>query len=125
MKFTREIPANVHVIRSHTDTELRIGEKTLRESCLLSASELIAAWGPRNVDELTPEHFAAAFAWQPEIILLGTGVRQRFPARSIYAAILARGIGFEVMDTGAACRTFNVLVGESRRVTAGLLLGTR
>ena len=53
------------------------------------------------------------------IILLGTGSQQKFPARDLYAAILARGIGFEVMDTGAACRLFNVLVGENRRVAAG------
>jgi len=122
MKFTRELPANVNVIRSHADGELRIGERIVRHSCLLSANELIVDWPPQNVAALSVEHFAAALAWHPEIILLGTGSRQQFPAREIYAAILAHGIGFEVMDTGAACRTFNVLVGESRRVAAGLIL---
>ena len=122
MKFTRELPANVNVIRSHSPTEIRIGARILRCSCLLSAVELIEDWSPRAVAELKAEHFAAAFAWQPEIILLGAGARQQFPAKEIYTAILSRGIGFEVMDTGAACRTFNVLVSESRRVAAGLIL---
>lgn len=122
MKFTRELPPHVNVIRSHTASEFRIGEKTLNASVLLSAGELIADWPPRTVEDVTPDNFAIALQWQPEIILLGTGERQRFPARAVYAAILARGIGFEVMDTGAACRTFNVLVGESRRVAAGLIL---
>jgi uncharacterized protein len=122
MKFTRELPANIHLVRSYELGAVRIGEKALHSSCLFNAKELIADWAPRAVADLTAEHFAAAFAWQPEIILLGTGARQQFPAREIYAAILARGIGFEVMDTGAACRTYNVLVGEDRRVVAALLL---
>jgi uncharacterized protein len=122
MQITRELPANVNLIRGHSAEGIRVGERTLASSCLLSADELIDAWTPQTVAELTADHFAAAFAWRPEIILLGTGKRQQFPAREIYAAILARGIGFEVMDTGAACRTYNVLVGESRRVVAGFIL---
>jgi uncharacterized protein len=122
MKFTRELPANINLVRSHTATELRVGDHVLHASCLFNDRELLREWPPRSVAELELKHFDPAFAWQPEIILLGTGVRQQFPAREIYAAILARGIGFEVMDTGAACRTFNVLVNESRRAAVGILL---
>jgi uncharacterized protein len=122
MKFTRELPPHVNVIRSHSVGEIRIGEGVIRGGCLVSADQLIADWGPRSVGDVTTEHFSQAFAWKPEIILLGTGAHQQFPAREIYAAILSRGIGFEVMDTGAACRTFNVLVAENRRVVAGLIV---
>ena len=122
MKFTRDLPANIHLVRSHSAIDIRIGERRLERSCLFSADHLIVDWEPRSAQELKTEHFAAALALQPEIILLGTGSRQEFPAQEIYAAILARGIGFEVMDTGAACRTYNVLVGESRRAVAGILL---
>jgi uncharacterized protein len=125
MKFTRELPANVNSIRSYSATELRIGNRVVNSSCLLSANELIADWLPHSASEVSTEHFTAAFVWQQELILLGTGNRQEFPKREIYADILARGIGFEVMDTGAACRLFNVLVGENRRVAAGLILNTR
>jgi uncharacterized protein len=122
MKITREQPANVNLVRSHHAAELRIGVHVLHRSCLFCADALHADWPPRTVAELLPEHFALAFDWQPEIILLGTGARQVLPDRAIYAAILTRGIGFEVMGTGAACRTFNVLVGENRRVAAGIIL---
>jgi len=62
------------------------------------------------------------FALQPEIVVLGSGPRQRFPEPRLLAAIMTRGIGCEVMDTGAACRTYNVLVSEGRRAVAALLL---
>ena len=122
MKFTRELPANTNLIRSYDSTGIRIGEQTVRGSILVSATQLLVDWPPTSTATLTLAHFDAALAWQPEIILLGTGPRQAFPSREIHAAILKRGIGFEVMDTGAACRTYNVLVGEQRRVVAGLLL---
>ncbi len=121
MRFTRELPANVNLIRGHSAEEIRVGDRVLRLSCLLSATDLVVDWPPSSVAQLTPNHFLPAFAWQPEIILLGTGTRQQFPPQEIHAAILLRGIGFEVMDTGAACRTFNVLVGENRRVAAGFI----
>jgi uncharacterized protein len=59
---------------------------------------------------------------EPEVVLLGTGPRQHFPEASFAARFLRANVGFEVMDTGAACRTFNVLVAEQRRVVAVLLL---
>ena len=121
MKFTRELPSSLNLIRSYESDGIRIGERWLRAGFLVSANELIADWPVSSVSALRPEHFLAAFAWQPEIILLGTGTRQVFPARDTHTAIVARGIGFEVMDTGAACRTYNVLVSEQRRVAAGFI----
>jgi uncharacterized protein len=122
MKFTRELPVNINLVRSYQAGSVRIGDQVLSSSCLFNAHQLVIDWPPSSVAELTPEHFAAVLQWEPEIILLGTGARQQFPAREIYAAIMSRGIGFEIMDTGAACRTYNVLVSEERRVAAGLLL---
>ena len=122
MKFTRELPANIHVVRSYQPGSVRIGEQVINSNCLFNANELVVAWRPQTLTDLLPEDFSAAIAWQPEIILLGTGARQIFPGREIYAALLGKGIGFEVMDTGAACRTYNVLVGEDRRVAAALFL---
>lgn len=122
MKFTRELSGNVNVVRAYQPGSVRIGEHIVSQSCLFNATQLLADWPPRAIAELSVAHFDAAFAWEPEIILLGTGERQEFPPREIYTAILARGIGFEVMDTGAACRTYNVLVSEDRRVVAGLII---
>ena len=71
---------------------------------------------------LTESHLEAIFALAPQLVLLGTGATQKFPATNIRAAFAQRRIGLEVMDVGAACRTFNLLVQEGRRVAAALLL---
>jgi uncharacterized protein len=74
------------------------------------------------VAELEAADLEPVVALAPEVLLIGTGVRQVFPAAAVFAALHARRIGFEVMDTGAACRTYNVLVAEDRRVAAALLI---
>ena len=110
------------MVRSYAPGEVRVGEKVLRRSCLISAEQLIEDWRPQTLDELTPADLEPIFALQPEIVVLGSGTRQRFADARLIAAILERGIGCEVMDTGAACRTYNVLVSEARRAVAALLL---
>ena len=79
-------------------------------------------WSAPEPAALTLDDLAPALALQPEILLLGTGNRLVFPDGQIHARILALGIGFEVMDSGAACRTYNILMSEQRRVVAALLM---
>lgn len=122
MKFTLESSSRVNLVRAYSGTELKIGEDLVRSSCIVSADRLITDWPPQNVDALAPEHLEAIFTLAPEVVLLGTGERQRFPPGQIRAAFAARGVGLEVMDLGAACRTYNVLVQEERRAVAALLL---
>jgi len=74
------------------------------------------------VDELTASDLEPVLALRPEVLLLGSGPRQVFPAPELLAQLYAARIGFEVMDTGAACRTYNVLVGEGRAVAAALII---
>ncbi len=121
MKITLETGPKVNLIRSFSPGALRIGERLLDTSCLVTATSL-DDWSPRHFGELALAHFEPILALDPEIILLGSGTMQRFPERSIMAAALTRGIGLEVMDTAAACRTYNILVAEDRRVVAALLL---
>lgn len=122
MKFTLESSSRVNLVRAYSRAELRIGEEVVRGSCIVSADRLITDWPPPRFESLTPEHLAAIFALQPEVVLLGTGERQRFPSADIRAAFAARGVGLEVMDLGAACRTYNILVQEERRAVAALFL---
>lgn len=122
MKFTLESSSRVNVVRAYSRAELRIGEERVRSSCIVSAERLITDWPPARFDLLAPEHLEAIFALQPEVVLLGTGERQRFPPAGIRAAFAARGVGLEVMDLGAACRTYNILVHEERRAVAALFL---
>jgi uncharacterized protein len=122
MKFTLENSSNVNVIRAYSSEELRIGERVIRSSCIVMADALIDQWPPLTLDELQIGHLEPIFGLRPELVLLGTGARQRFAPSDIRAAFAGRGIGIESMDLGAACRTFNILVQEERRVAAALFL---
>jgi uncharacterized protein len=122
MKFTLESSSRVNLVRAYSRAELRIGEAQVRSSCIVSADRLITDWPPARLEALRPEDLEAIFALEPEVVLLGTGERQRFPPPDIRAAFAARGVGLEVMDLGAACRTYNVLVQEERQAVAALFL---
>jgi len=122
MKFTLEGGSRANLIRGYSPQEIRIGEQRLTASCIVTADTLIADWEPRRFAELQPSHLEKILSLQPELVLLGTGQTQRFPPAAVRTALATRGIGLEIMDLGAACRTFNILVQEERRVAAGLFL---
>ena len=122
MRFTQDSTSATQVIRGYGRGELRINEVVFRETVILSASSILTAPDIRNVGDLVVLDPSRILALDPELVLLGTGQRQVFPAASFRAQFLGAGIGFEVMDTGAACRTFNVLVAEQRRVVALLMV---
>lgn len=122
MKLTDDSPAGAHLVRSYAPGTVRIGESVLHRSCLVRVDQLVTDWRPQTMEELTLADLEPIFELEPEILVLGTGPRQRFAAPEWMAAVLSRGIGCEVMETGAACRTYNILAGEDRRVVAALLL---
>jgi uncharacterized protein len=121
MRFTQDSSSGINVIRAYGSGELRVNEDIYRGAVILSAATVIAEPDIQNLDALIALDTSRILALEPELVLLGTGARQIFPAASYGAQFLRAGIGFEVMDTGAACRTFNVLVAEHRRVAALLL----
>jgi uncharacterized protein len=123
MRFTQDSTSGINVIRSYAGGELRVNETAYRGAIILSAATLIDMANIHNLDDLLAVDTARILALEPELVLLGTGARQVFPAPAFGAQFMRAGIGFEVMDTSAACRTFNVLVGEQRRVAAILLIG--
>jgi uncharacterized protein len=122
MKFTLQTDPQVNLVRSCTSEELRVRDQLINRSAIVMADTLIVDWPPRSVAELTPAHLRAVLDLEPEVILLGTGARQEFPDASFTRAARDAGVGLEVMDTRAACRTFNVLVQEGRRVAAAILI---
>jgi uncharacterized protein len=122
MKFSLNPTAQQNIVKAYSPTQLRVGEKTLTRSCVLKADQLMEDWRPQHLDELTIDDLEPVLALQPEILLLGSGIRQKFPPPALMDAVLKRGIGIEVMDTGAACRTYNVLVSEDRNVVAALFI---
>jgi len=121
MRFSQDSTSGTNVIRAYRGGELQINENRYRGAVILSASTLLAEPDIQDLESLVAVDATRILALEPEIVLLGTGARQIFPAASYSAQYLRAGIGLEVMDTGAACRTFNVLVGEQRRVVALLL----
>lgn len=122
MKFTLEPGVSVNLIRGYSDSEVRIGGHSVRGSCIVTADTLITQWEPQSFAQLEAAHLEAILALAPELVVLGTGPAQQFPPAEIRALLARRGVGLEAMQLGAACRTFNVLVQEERRVAAGLFL---
>jgi uncharacterized protein len=120
MRFAEDSTSGINVIRAYGNGEIRVNECVYRGALILSATTVIVDANMQNLDDLIALGRERALALEPELVLLGTGARQIFPAASFGAQFLRAGIGFEVMDTSAACRTFNVLVGEQRRVAAML-----
>ena len=91
------------------------------ESSLIVLPDQVLAWDVAGFSALSAEHFSSLKNLQAEILLLGTGPKQRFPHPQLTAPLAAAGIGLEVMDLKAACRTYNILVAEERKVAAALL----
>ncbi len=122
MRFTQDSTSASHLIRAYAAGELSINHDTYRETVLVSATAVLRLPEIRNLNDLAALDLKRVLALDPELVLLGTGPQQIFPAASFRGQFLTAGIGFEVMDTGAACRTFNVLVAEQRRVAALLMV---
>ena len=122
MRFTQDLTSNVNVIRGYGRGELRINDQLYQQSLIVSSTTIQPEPALNGVGDLADDHATHILSLKPEVVLLGTGQRQIFPDAAFGARFLQAGVGFEVMDTGAACRTFNVLVGEQRQVVALLLL---
>jgi len=101
---------------------VRIGVLEYRENLVLTADRIVTGWAVGGFDTVTADDFARLVPLEPDIVVLGTGATLRFPHPGLTRALIERRIGLEVMDTAAACRTFNILAAEGRRVAAALLL---
>lgn len=94
----------------------------LRKSISLRTNGDLNDWAPQNHTEVNPQHFVGFAEEKPEIILLGTGQHLRFPPQDCLSILQQQNIGYEVMDTAAACRTFNVLAAEGRDVILAIMM---
>lgn len=121
MELTLEQPGEHLFIRSVSSRGIQVVDDFHTAPIIVSASELVTDWPVAGAGDLDEEHLEALLALDPEVVLIGTGERQVFLPPALTMVFYRRGVGIEVMATGAACRTFNVLVSESRNVVAGLL----
>ena len=122
MKFAQDNQDEGYVITSYDSDTISINGKTFDQSLVIASNQLRENWDVSNIALLSPEHIDLVLDFSPELILIGTGNQLIFPAIEIYSGIIERGIGVDFMDTGAACRTYNILMSEGRDVVAGLIL---
>lgn len=100
---------------------IQVLNKRHEGSLLLAYSGLVLPWSCQRFEELSVTDFQQLLQHAPELVVFGSGTTLRFPHPSLYAPLVNAGIGLETMGTGAACRTYNILVQEGRRVVAVLL----
>jgi len=136
MQFNQELNLASYTIRSYSTGRISISapfnrsleqpeipaEEVLTQSFIMTPSQLIRNWPPRAVDEICAEHLEIAADLNPEVLLIGTGDILVFPDVKLTYQLMDRGIGVEVMDTAAACRTYNVLMHEGRRVALAMVI---
>jgi uncharacterized protein len=122
MKLHADSRSGSHIVTGHGPGWVAVDGQRHERSLLLTPERIAADWGPDNAAALTEAHLASLAGLAGHIVLLGTGARQRFPAAPLLRPLVAAGIAIEVMDTGAACRTYNVLVAEGRAVAAALIV---
>lgn len=122
MRFAQEkIEGNS--INAYASGRVTVNGETITASIILTAERIIRDRLPAVFDDMNAAHLEGLDQLEPEIILVGTGDTLRFPPAAWTAGYLASGIGVEIMDTAAACRTYNVLLSEDRHVVAALLIG--
>ena len=122
MQLNHERPDYDFALRSADGRSARVNDRVLTASFILMPSRLVEDWPVRAGQPLAADDLAPLLALDPELVVLGTGDSQVFPAAAVLAACLTRGIGCEVMNNAAAARTYNVLASEGRRVAAGFML---
>ena len=99
-----------------------LNEDRLESSFIVMPETMLTDWPPKTVEDLTVEHLETVIELGPELIVIGTGDRQNFPDLAVLRPVIESGIGFEIMDTRAACRTYNILMAEGRVVAAALMM---
>ena len=124
MPLAEDIVTSRYRISAYSPDSITVNETVYTDSMVLSAEEMICPWSVNALDQLNSDILEPVLAQKPEVVLLGTGEVQQFPDPKIFALFGERGIGLEVMDNGALCRTFNILVAEDRAVVAAILLNS-
>jgi len=107
---------------STEDANPGANEIQLTRSFVIAPKRLVENWPPQSLPELTLQHLQTIVDLDPELVILGTGSVIDFPAPALTEMLLTKGIGVEIMDTAAACRTYNVLMHEGRHVVAALII---
>ena len=121
MDLTQQPPGGQNHIQSVSDVEIKIGGEIHQGALVVTAESLITNWGVEKPEDINADHFEKILELKPEVVLIGTGRNQVFLPPELLMTFYRKGIGVEMMTTQAACRTFNVLISDNRKVAAALL----
>lgn len=121
MDLTLEASPQGNIVRAFSERGARVGDQWYNAGLLMDRERLEAPWPVSRVEQLDSNLASALIGWRPELIVLGTGDQIQFPEQAFSARLMAVGIGFEVMSSAAACRTYNVLAGEHRAALLALM----
>jgi len=122
LKFQPDTLDGVNNITRYDIDNLRVNAALHTRSVLVPWVGQVQDWDATRVEELTPAHFEALLAFEPEVVIFGSGPKLKFVSPALYRSLIDRRIGVETMDSGAACRTYTVLANEGRKVVAAILL---
>ncbi|HET7932259.1 MAG TPA: Mth938-like domain-containing protein [Rhodanobacteraceae bacterium] len=125
MELNLERPRDYLFVRRADAHTVVIGDRPFNASVILCRDKVVEDWAVNDVAALAPAQVEPLLALKPDVVLLGTGERQRFPSQAALAAFLQHGIGVEVMDNAAAARTWDILASEGRNVVAAFILCDR
>ena len=121
MDLSLDYPGNHLFVRGIGEQGIRIGDEWFTRSFLLSLDKVVADWPPQSLDQFNEAHIKPIVELQPEVVLFGTGPRHAFLSHELTYRFYQNSLGLEMMTTEAACRTFNVLAAEGRKVVAALM----
>ena len=121
MKLHLTDASGINLFTGYGEGYVMVNHQRHAQSLVVLRDRVLTDWPPSGFDALDAGHFALLAELAPEIVLLGTGERLRFPRPELTRALMEKRIGLEVMDIQAACRTYNFLAAEERKVAAALL----
>ena len=121
MRLNLENPANTLFIRGYTENTIKINDQVFSHSIIVTTQQ-VTPWDVNHFNALSPENFQVLAELDVEIIILGTGAKQRFPSMALAQTVIAQQKSLEVMNNGAACRTYNILAADGRKVAVAILL---
>lgn len=122
MKLHLSEHEGLNIFSGYGEGYVAINQARYEHNLIVLPDHIIENWQIESIEELKAAHFDCLRSFQPEIVLLGTGATLRFPNPQVMKAMISSGIGLEVMDTHATCRTYNILTAEGRRVAAALII---
>ena len=125
MKLHTTATQHYQTVTAYDETGVEINAVRFSHSLIVLPEVAPVAWPPESFDDLSADHFAQIDALSPDVVILGTGAKQRFVHPRLTSALTARRIGVECMDSQAACRTYNILMGEGRKVVLALIFEGR